>query len=425
MPDSSIRYVTNISSIDETHDEYITIERHNLNQLEIKKKQLEKLLKSLNSLKLSKDYLKIRTNLLEECDVLKSEIQRIESYYNISDYLLKIGNTLVEYFNIDYSNLLYANKPENISGLVNNTQDEIINEDLDLKKASSSIKKIKKYPKKRNQHLIQNTFTIDDFLNTYMADNKIDNTNLTNNTEIDKSSLSTNYLTILNKQQFSNLNNHKFSNFVCNTCNADKLFHSDGYYVCPICGEFNQIYIENEMINIKDSSNNKQKYPYKRLNHLKEKLNQFQGKENFDIPDKVKQIIYNHLKAMNIDRSKITKNQIDKILHEHKLQSCYEHLTYIYCDITKNKSIEIDKITEDKLCLLFTQMQNSHDKHTPDSRLNSINYSFIINKLLIILGEHELAAQFPLLKNMEKLRNLDKIWEKICFDMGWEFESSF
>jgi hypothetical protein len=416
------KYVSNISSIDESHDSYITKYNNSNAQLITKKQKMQKIQKSIESLKISNpNYLKLKTQLSTEYNLLKSEVDNIEAKTDLTDYLLKVGKTIIDYYNVDYHNSQHSTEIVDIATIAtesNNLENDIT--DLELKRLSTSIRKIKKIPKKRNVDLMQPITSILDY---FSSDSLLLDTKYTSDVQ-DKSTLNNNYLTILNKQQFSNLIN-KSDKFSCISCNCEKFFHTDGYYICPNCGDSEHIFIDSELLNIKDSSNNAQKYPYKRLNHFKEKLNQFQGKENFDIPDKVKQTIYLQLQLLDIDKSQITKKQIDKILHEFKFQRCYEHLTYIYCEITKKKSVEISKDIEDKLCSLFMQMQGSHDKHTPSSRSNSVNYSYIINKLLIIIGEYELAQYFPLLKNKEKLCNLDKIWEKICVDMDWIFESSF
>lgn len=404
------------NSIEESHTTYINELLNNNETIENKKQQLNILYNSLDNLKPDNNYLKNRLSILKNITILKNHIYNLENSIDLSDYYSKIGLTITEY---------YTNNSDSINNNIIDLHDihnKDNNDDLiefTLKQFKNNNKQ-KKQPKKRLQQTVQTHKSILDYFNpediTY-------DTKYHNNT-IDKISLNNNYLTLLNKSQFSDLIN-KHNMYICSHCNIEKIFHNDGYYICPKCGESEHIYIENELLNIKDSSNNKQKYPYRRLNHFKEKLAQFQGKENFDIPDYVKQTIYNQIYINGIDKKNITRELINKILHEFKYSSCYEHLTFIYKEITKKNFINIDKSIEDKLCSLFTQMQNAHNKHSPQTRLNSINYFYIINKLLKILNEHELADNFPLLKNKEKLRNLDKIWENICDDMGWVFYSSF
>ena len=213
------------------------------------------------------------------------------------------------------------------------------------------------------------------------------------------------YLTLIDKQSFSDLSNKKH-NIICKKCNIEKIFfQTDGYYICPNCAESEHIIIENELLNIKDSICDKQKYPYKRLNHFKEKLNQFQAKESFEIPDNVINIILNYLNSQQIDVSSCDRAIIKKILQEFKLTTCYEHLELIYCKITGKPPFSLHRNVEDTLCSMFTSMQSSHDKHCPASRLNSLNYSYIIHKLFknpITRGIHP-PAKYPLFTPTQNL----------------------
>ena len=51
---------------------------------------------------------------------------------------------------------------------------------------------------------------------------------------------------------------------ICSSCNIEKtLIHSEGIYVCQLCGKFEYVIIESEVPSHKDSLNEKPKYPYK------------------------------------------------------------------------------------------------------------------------------------------------------------------
>lgn len=60
------------------------------------------------------------------------------------------------------------------------------------------------------------------------------------------------------------------SNF-CEKCQVERtLLQNDGVYVCTKCGEVESALVESEVHNYKDSVTEKPIYPYKRLNHLVE-----------------------------------------------------------------------------------------------------------------------------------------------------------
>jgi hypothetical protein len=216
-------------------------------------------------------------------------------------------------------------------------------------------------------------------------------------------------------------------NIFCTRCNIEKtLFPSDGCYICQNCGETDDnIIMENETSNYKEITAEKQKYPYKKINHLKEKLNQFQSKETADVPDEVYTIIYNDLKKTRVPKEKISPIDIRSILKKHRQTVYYEHLQQIYCKITECPPITLSREIEEQIINMFQKIQDSFQKYRPNDRSNFLSYAYVLNKLFRIIKLEKHSKFFCLLKSKDKLREQDDIWEKICKDMGWKFYSSF
>ena len=53
-----------------------------------------------------------------------------------------------------------------------------------------------------------------------------------------------------------------------------------------------------------------------------------------------------------------------------------------------------------------------------------LSYSYVLHKFLHLPKLHEFLPCFALLKSREKLHQQDKIWEKICKDLKYEFIKS-
>lgn len=203
------------------------------------------------------------------------------------------------------------------------------------------------------------------------------------------------------------------------------LFQSEGCYICKECGHTNHVTMESELPSHKELANEKQKYPYKKINHLKEKLNQFQSKESADVSDDICATVKSDLRKMGIEYKKSTPPMIRKILKKHKWTECYEHLQQIYCKVSGNKPINLSSETEETIINMFQAMQESFRKHCPKERSNFLSYAYVLNKIFRILRMPEHAKYFGLLKSKEKLREQDAIWFKICKDLKWTFYSSF
>jgi hypothetical protein len=68
---------------------------------------------------------------------------------------------------------------------------------------------------------------------------------------------------------------------------------------------------------------------------------------------------------------------------------------------------------ENKIKTMFQQIQDPYDKFKPSGRKNFLSYSYTLHKFFQILGLHEFAKYFPLLKSTDKLRQQDDIFKKI------------
>ena len=68
---------------------------------------------------------------------------------------------------------------------------------------------------------------------------------------------------------------------------------------------------------------------------------------------------------------------------------------------------------EEKLCIMFRDIQAPFLKHCPKDRKNFLSYSYVLYKFFQILGLNEYLKYFPLLKSREKLYLQDQIWKKI------------
>jgi DNA-directed RNA polymerase subunit F len=262
-------------------------------------------------------------------------------------------------------------------------------------------------------------------LNFFGESDNNENDEKNNKTILNKASLQEQYLILVDKNYACEKIKMKKPIF-CTQCKIEKrLFQSEGSYKCIECGETEDVIMESEIPSHADLSNEKQKYPYKKINHLKEKLSQFQSKESIDVPDDICSIIKAELKKKRIKFKDCTPKNIRAILKKYRLTIYYEHLQQIYCKISDSEPITLSRDIEETIINMFQSMQESFHKHRPPNRSNFLSYSYVLNKLFRILGMPKHANYFSLLKSKDKLREQDSIWAKICKDQSWKFYSSF
>jgi len=206
----------------------------------------------------------------------------------------------------------------------------------------------------------------------------------------------------------------------CIECNIEKILDmAESAYICPFCGD-SEIIILDEDRQIKDYS------PYRRLNHFREWLNQFQAKQSPDIPEQVFIDIVKELNKNRItDLGILNKKNMKAILKKLGYNIYYEHVAYI---INKLNNLPPPKITRDmeKLFIsMFFQIQDPWEQYKQADRKNFLSYSYVLNKFCELLELDHLLDCFPLHKDPDKIMENDMIWEKICKQLNWEYISSF
>ena len=212
------------------------------------------------------------------------------------------------------------------------------------------------------------------------------------------------------------------TSFVCDACGEDmKISINDATVSCPHCGFHKLILMDSDKPSYKDPPREISYYAYKRINHFNEWLAQFQAKESTEIPEEVFENIQGQIKKERIQPSSLNRSKIREILKKLKYNSYYEHVPHILSRLNGHTAPVMDRETEEKLRYLFKEIQPSFQKHCPAERSNFLSYSYVLYKLCELLDLDDFLHCFPLLKNRDKLYAQDKIWEKICKDLKWEF----
>ena len=194
----------------------------------------------------------------------------------------------------------------------------------------------------------------------------------------------------------------------------------EGILICNTCFKSIPYLIENEKPSYKEPPKEVCFYAYKRINHFKEILAQFQGKETTQIPSDVIENIKIQIKKERTDVSQITNNKTKEILKKLGYNKYYEHIPFIK-DKLGIKPPVMSQELEETLCNLFIELQAPYSKFCPDDRVNFLNYYYTAYKLCELLGETYYLEFFPMLKDREKRIEQDNIWKQICAELDWEF----
>ncbi len=189
--------------------------------------------------------------------------------------------------------------------------------------------------------------------------------------------------------------------------------------MCFDCG----VFFEKHEFIITDFSNFRVKHRriYKRLDHFKEVLCQFQGKEGKNIPHEVVEKVK---ASMLKDKGDITLLDVKLSLRKLKLNKYVENIFYLHHVLTGTPLPYIKREIEDKMIRLFKQIERVFCEARPRAqiaRTSFLNYYFVLFKLLDSLQQTDLLPRVPLLKTSIRLKQHDALWRCICEELGWNF----
>ena len=182
-------------------------------------------------------------------------------------------------------------------------------------------------------------------------------------------------------------------------------------------------FYETQEFIVTDLSNFKIKHKriYKRLDHFKEVLSQFQGKEGKDIP---RTVIERLRESINNDSFRPTIQEVKPNLRKLKLNKYVENVLYIHHVLSGTPLPYIKREIEDKMLRLFKQMERVFGlvrSRVPFARTSFLNYYYVLFKLLDYLQQPELLHRVPLLKTHVRVKQHDALWRHICEELDWPF----
>ena len=293
----------------------------------------------------------------------------------------------------------------------------------------SQIKDIKMA--RKNYYLDNSKYVFDYYENKKLTANGNGNSKLLNsffNIGLQRVGISSNEITDVQRylcnvdDTFLDINNYVVQTDICQRCNEGELIPIDyeGMLVCNKCSTTVQFLLENEKPSYKELPNEVCFYAYKRINHFREILAQFQAKETTQIPDDVFENIKLQIKKERINPSQLTNRRAKDMLKKLGYNKYYEHIPFIKDKLGVRPPIMSPEL-EEQLCSLFMDIQDPYSRFCPSYRVNFLNYYYTIYKFCELLDQTQFLPFFPMLKDRDKRIEQDEIWKKICDDLGWEF----
>jgi hypothetical protein len=422
----------NVQSLDEMHREKITSFQSKRDALPEKKAKIAEMTTRLRELeenlkgKVMLEYIELfreRNKLKTEIKNLQNEIEKIENYVDETQYYSKVGDVVENYYSIT-NGILYGKddlceEPEKVS----DTKITVSKELLAITN-SNKTRKLKRPVRKRSKNIGLDQ-TTPGLLSTLMNVQPKQQITEQPTQEQCKATLQNQYLLMMDKEYAST--KARCDNIPkCKECmiNMDA-FYDKAIAVCPKCNGYEKILVESEVPMQRETFAEKPRYPYKRIGHGKERLDQFLCLGTPNIHKSVYTTILSELTKHNIEPQTATLGFIEKMLKKHKLSNCYDYIMFIYCRITQKKPIQVSREEYDKVLEMFAEAEEIYEtKYKPRDRENFLKYTFVLHKIFLTIGRKDIAKYFTLLKSDNKMKQQEKVWKNICGDTGWVYHPS-
>ena len=377
-------------TLDTIHQRKVQEFQNNTHKIPKFKKELYKLEKKYNKFEkikncdLDDEQLELKFELKDKIEKITKILKSLENKSQIKNYYNKVGNLLFKYYD--------EKNDHEKKGVKKNSSNNksVVDFFIPIEKKENDTKPLKE--------------------NNYMSKNEIINKYF-HHTD-------TNYIRDID---YENIDYDR-----CEKCNLSmRIIQSEGNLICPNCGLQKFILINSDKPSYKDPPREMSYFAYKRINHFNEWLAQFQAKESTDIPKEVFDKILIEIKKERItNMASLTLNKLRGILKKLKFNKYYEHVPHIINRLNGIPAPVMTRHTEEKLRMMFKEIQGPFMKHCPKNRKNFLSYSYVLHKFVQLLGMDEFTVCFPLLKSREKLHQQDIIWQKICQELKWEFIKS-
>lgn len=163
---------------------------------------------------------------------------------------------------------------------------------------------------------------------------------------------------------------------------------------------------------------------YRRLNHGREYLRQIQGRSRAALPNDLFEQLHDEFRKARIKQEDITPARVRAKLKKLRRSKYYEHCHSIAERMNPNyKPVQIDPAHEEKLCLMFVQLEEPFEKikHlVKRDRKNFLSYPYVFFKLNELCGWDHYNRDCVLLKSVALLNRQDRFWALIMKQLGWE-----
>jgi hypothetical protein len=156
-----------------------------------------------------------------------------------------------------------------------------------------------------------------------------------------------------------------------------------------------------------------------RCEDLKKWLVNIQGKESTKIPASILTLV-----KETANRSQdLTRDDIRVVLRDTGNAKYYEHIPSIMFEITGiPPTPQFGEETERELIQMYLESVKAFYGLYGNKR-SFLSNSYVVRKLLQIMGKDDLLGSFATPRSIEKMRCQEEDWMQVCHELDWPFIS--
>ena len=211
--------------------------------------------------------------------------------------------------------------------------------------------------------------------------------------------------------------------YFCMDCKLRRIVdYERSTLVCTKCGlcEYFPVYVASYNHTMQPS---RRKCIYNRSDNFKVILNQFFYGGKSVVPDGIMETIrgeiHNEINILYPYEIPLTIPILECILKRNELAMYKDSIYFIYFKLSGGSFPHIKTKEYNTILSVFNVVSSIYDKYQPNNRKSFLNYSFVLKKLLIMLGKVEYAKYIPQLKTHSKQKELERVWDLITKDHEW------
>ena len=207
---------------------------------------------------------------------------------------------------------------------------------------------------------------------------------------------------------------------LCFNCNKVKTIdYQKSTLGCTNCGlcEYYPVYVASYNHMMQPS---RRKCVYKRSDNFKVIFNQFFYGGKKLVPDDFMEAIggeiHNETNILYNYTIPLTIPILECILKRNELTIYKDSIYFIFFKLSGVPFPHITTKEYNSILNVFNAVSSIYDKYKSKGRKSFLNYSFVLKKLLIMLGKGEYAKYIPPLKTRLKQKKLERVWNLITND---------